>query len=206
VPPVENIASAKNLAEITYAYDPHVLIELREAFKKAGFKEEERQVTYAHRKHESASAGWAQHWFNFILFDLTSQYGMSPGRPLQILLCLIPAFACVYLVALRRSEGGGIWIVWSKDRLPKDDGQDEPVRITRTGFRSIGTALQFSLLSTFNMGWHDLNVGNWIARVQAHEYSLRGTGWVRMVAGAQSLIGVYLVALWALSYFSRPFE
>jgi hypothetical protein len=29
---------------------------------------------------------------------------------------------------------------------------------------------------------------------------------VRVVSGLQSLASVYLVALWALSYFGRPFE
>ena len=50
------------------------------------------------------------------------------------------------------------------------------------------------------------NVGSWIARVQAHEYTLRATGWVRVVAGLQSLLSVYLLALWALTYFGRPFQ
>jgi hypothetical protein len=38
------------------------------------------------------------------------------------------------------------------------------------------------------------------------EYTLRATGWVRVMSGAQSLLMVYLLALWALSYFGRPFE
>ena len=45
-----------------------------------------------------------------------------------------------------------------------------------------------------------------IARIQPREYTLRATGWVRTVSGVQSLISVYLVALWVLSYFGRPFE
>jgi hypothetical protein len=35
---------------------------------------------------------------------------------------------------------------------------------------------------------------------------LRATGWVRTVAGIQSLLSVYLLALWVLTYFGRPFE
>lgn len=206
VPSAENIAYAKNLDKITYAGDSHALVELQEALKKAGFREEERQVTYARKRHEAANANWAERWFNFVLFDLTSQYGMSPGRPLRILFSLIPIFAFAYMIALSASNGGGIWIVWSDDRVLKNEGQDEPTRISCKGFRLIRIGLQFSLLSTFNIGWHDLNIGNWIARIQAHEYELRGTGWVRMVAGVQSLIGVYLLALWALTYFGRPFE
>jgi hypothetical protein len=35
---------------------------------------------------------------------------------------------------------------------------------------------------------------------------LRATGWVRFVAGLQSLLSIYLLALWVLTYFGRPFE
>ena len=34
----------------------------------------------------------------------------------------------------------------------------------------------------------------------------RATGWVRVVSGVQSLISIYLLALWALTQFGRPFE
>ena len=66
--------------------------------------------------------------------------------------------------------------------------------------------LYFSLLSAFSLGWRELNVGTWIARVQSREYVLRATGWVRTVSGLQSLLSVYLLALWVLTYFGRPFE
>ena len=52
----------------------------------------------------------------------------------------------------------------------------------------------------------NLNVGNWIARIQPREFTLRASGWVRMVSGIQSLISVYLLALSVLSYFGRPFD
>ena len=68
------------------------------------------------------------------------------------------------------------------------------------------TSLYFSLLSAFHLGWRELNVGAWIARVQPREYTMRATGWVRTVSGIQSLLSVYLLALWVLTYFGRPFE
>jgi hypothetical protein len=66
--------------------------------------------------------------------------------------------------------------------------------------------LYFSILSAFSIGWRELNVGTWIARVQPREYTLRATGWVRTVSGLQSIVSVYLLALWVLTYFGRPFE
>jgi hypothetical protein len=71
---------------------------------------------------------------------------------------------------------------------------------------AIVTRLDLGLAVLAGLGWRELNVGNWIARLQKHEYTLRPTGWVRSVAGFQSLLSVYLVALWALSYFGRPFD
>jgi hypothetical protein len=73
-------------------------------------------------------------------------------------------------------------------------------------FHMLRTGLYFSLLSAFNIGWREVNVGAWMARLQPREYTLRATGWVRTVAGLQSLLSVYLLALWVLTYFGRPFE
>jgi hypothetical protein len=36
---------------------------------------------------------------------------------------------------------------------------------------------QFSSISACRLGWRELNVGNWIARVQTREYVLQGVGW-----------------------------
>jgi hypothetical protein len=35
------------------------------------------------------------------------------------------------------------------------------------------------------------------------EYSLEAVGWVRVVAGAQALLSVYLLAMWALTQFGQ---
>ncbi len=61
-------------------------------------------------------------------------------------------------------------------------------------------------MSAFHIGFRELNVGNWLARLQPREYILKATGWVRFVSGLQSLLSVYLLALWALTYFGRPFQ
>ena len=76
--------------------------------------------------------------------------------------------------------------------------------LRRVGIPLIG--LYFSTISAFSLGWRELNVGTWITRMQPREYTLRATGWVRTVSGIQSLLSVYLLALWVLTYFGRPFE
>jgi len=61
-------------------------------------------------------------------------------------------------------------------------------------------------MCTFNIGFRDINFGRWLRMLTKHEYDLKPVGWVRTVAGLQSLVSVYLVALWFLTYFGRPFE
>jgi Pentapeptide repeats (8 copies) len=207
-PSVENIVFAHNLSRMVYKDSPTALVTLREGFKKAGLRRQEREVTYAIKRSEAAIATTpaVERSFNYVMFDLTSQYGMSPGRPLRILLSLMFLFVVPYMIALRQRSGGGIWMLWSKERLLSSEGQEAPIRLTRSGMNLLWTAFYFSLLSAFNIGWREINVGNWLSRLQLHEYSLRATGWVRTVSGIQSLTSVYLVAIWVLTYFGRPFE
>jgi hypothetical protein len=64
----------------------------------------------------------------------------------------------------------------------------------------------FSLMSAFNIGFRDINFGRWLRLLPRAEYDLKAKGWARTVAGFQSLVSVYLIALWVLTYFGRPFE
>jgi hypothetical protein len=130
---------------------------------------------------------------------------MSPGRALSTIAVLVLVFSFAYVIALRSPTKDGIWRIWSNERVRDDLGSNKPELLSETGFSSIKLALYFSLLSAFHIGWRDLNVGNWITRVQPREYTLRASGWVRTVSGIQSLLSVYLLAMWALTYFGRPF-
>src|SRR5207244_2728407 len=72
--------------------------------------------------------------------------------------------------------------------------------------RALCRAFQFSALNAFRLGFRELDPGTWLAAIQAREYVIRPYGWVRVIAGIQSLLSLYLVALWLLTYFGRPFE
>ena len=138
--------------------------------------------------------------FRFVMFDLTSAYGMYPGRPLCILAGLFLISTVLYACVLRLSRAVRIREFPYDVIAPLSDDGPRPL------LRVIRIASQFSLLSTFAFSWRELAVGNWITRLQSREYTLRATGWVRAVSGWQALISVYLVALWVLTYFGRPFE
>ena len=163
-------------------------------------------------------AGKSESLFSYILFELPSGYGMAPGRALWSLFGFIPWFALFYWVALQRVQShSGLWMLVPADRIAPGRGHEKLVRIRRHPAKTwrerlrgqsrlVRTSLYFSVLSAFHLGWRELNVGTWIARMQPREYTLRATGWVRTVSGLQSLLSVYLLALWVLTYFGRPFE
>jgi hypothetical protein len=210
---IHDIASAQNLELMIYDKSPEALVKLRKAFKDAGFYEQERKITCA-IKHSETMNLFEGKWhlrrieavFNYVFFDLTTRWGVEPGRALLILLTLIPAFAIPYVIALQHLYVNGIWRKWSDDRIRTDLGTKEPVLLRACWRQALWLGLYFSVLSAFNIGWRELNVGNWIQRIQANEYTLTATGWVRTVSGVQSLISVYLLAIWVLTYFGRPFE
>jgi hypothetical protein len=225
-PDYSSIIVAKNLDKMIFTRYPYALTYLRNLFKSYGHRDLERKLTYALKVSERINAGCirglhddgictkrtltgrVEAFANYVLFEKTCNYGMIPGRPLLIMLLLIFVFAVPYMLAVTggTNRNSGIWKVWPNDRIYKERGREGPCRITTRGFGIPLWALYFSLLSAFHIGWRDLNVGTWISRINPEEYTLRSTGWVKVVSGIQSLISVYLIALWIVSYFGRPFE
>ncbi len=125
---------------------------------------------------------------------------------------LLSLCAVIYIFPIWGGGKGGIVRIWPKERVERTKktakvvGREKAEPFSAQGLAALGYAFYFSLLSAFNIGWRDLNIGSWIARIQPRQYTLRATGWVRMVSGLQSITSVYLIALWALTYFGRPFE
>jgi len=213
-------AGARNLSKMTFQVTPDAMGALREAFRKAGMRQQEREVTYA-IKHTERLRAWheglddkVESIFNFIFFETTCGYGMYPLRPLRLLASLILFFTIPYIIALKTHGPAGIRVTWRKrEFLVQSRPSRVWLRLHRKWrwlpikwLRDLRVAFYFSLLSAFHIGWRELNVGNWITRMQFRNYTLHATGWVRFVSGLQSLISVYLLALWVLTYFGRPFE
>ena len=246
IPLIPSIAEAKNLDKLFYIEPSHSLTEIQNGLKTAGMRKQERILTYVIKHGETelkrTSQGLTALEGNllYLLFELTSDWGMTPMRPLHLLLKLILICALPYslVVSLSRVDGmrgncrEGIWAVRPREeeRNPKDKSLKAwecihpsfffpnlhtpystknwwwlwgiPSRIIATLF----AGLYFSVLSAFHIGWRDLNMGSWISRLQPRDFALRATGRVKIISGLQSLISVYLLALWALTYFGRPFE
>lgn len=108
LPDIAAFAYARNLDRMrTTPESLPVLAEFREAFKKAGFREAERAMTYLVKRQQEAFEAPEERWFSRIFFDWTSAYGLHPGWSLLIMAGLAILLSFVYLAALVRTGGGG---------------------------------------------------------------------------------------------------
>jgi hypothetical protein len=156
--------------------------------------------------------------FRWAAFDLTTAYGLHPFRALFLILAIWLLCVPVYSWAITHypeqwERGSGIYRVLPANRIdgpsaePKIEKDPRVVRVqARNWWSAVPPAAYFSLLSAVNIGFQQFTPGDWIQRLQPHEYALRAEGWTRIVAGAQALLSVFLLAMWVLTQFGRPFQ
>jgi uncharacterized protein YjbI with pentapeptide repeats len=154
--------------------------------------------------------------FRRVAFEWTTGYGLYPGRALNLILLFLVLFAPLYAWAAwrvrPRHARAGLYRVLPADRIELANGQpqgDNPLTVERLVFparQAIAWGSYFSLLSAFNIGFRDFNVGSWIIRIQPSRFHLESLGWVRTVSGLQSLLTLYLLAMWLLTFFGHPFD
>jgi|SRR6202795_1494834 len=220
-PEIGSIADAEHLELLTYEEHPNALFQLRKEFQDNGFRTQERKITYALNRRRAEVAGPLERWFNRVAFDLTCQYGMNPGRALKIWTAVL--FLCWFAYALLIHLPGesGIYRIQRQGGCPDGDQTEVQIRprlifagswwtyASRMIHRELAVVFWagfFSLMSAFNVGFRDIDFGRWLRLLPRTEYDLRAKGWARTVAGFQSLLSVYPIGLWALTYFGRPFE
>lgn len=241
-PETTGMALAANLELVTYAINPGPLTEMRTAFKSRGFRDAERKVTFALKRRETElllarcrGRRWALstvygpsrigacsfYLLNRVAFDLPSQYGMNPTRPLAIMAALWLACVLVYARFIQMPGSSGLYLIVRRSWKGKEQVRGvriapramqarrrwfSPLSWLGAEWRVLRAAMMFSLMSAFNIGFRDINFGRWIRLLMKREYDIRPVGWARTVSGVQSLATVYLVGLWVLTYFGRPFE
>jgi Pentapeptide repeats (8 copies) len=181
------IYTARNLPLIKFSDQPVALVKLRGEFKGMGLRTQESQLTYAIRRSELNRKGenedyvhsWFERAFNTVFFDWTCQYGMSPGRPLLLVVGFGGFFTVVYTFAQCFPSLGGIWVVWDENRIDKTKGDYPSQRLTgfpydpsarprsrvRFCLSVVMLGAYFSLLSALRIGWSGLNFGTWITRM-----------------------------------------
>ncbi len=172
---------------------------------------------------DSILANLASFTLNKVFFDWTCQYGMSPGRPLMIGVVLWFLCSFLYFVCIHTPGESGLYRVYGPSIRDDPSAQGRVERISALStthspsprwlfqfFRRecllLRTSMFFSLMSAFNIGFRDINFGRWLRLLTRQEFDIKAVGWARVIAGWQSLISVYLIALWVLTYFGRPFD
>jgi Pentapeptide repeats (8 copies) len=222
-PPDPYVAGITGLSTVRFPPGEETgLVQLRDLLQKAGLRDLEREATFAiergKTRHSLAAwkenpAGAAEGIFRYVAFDLTTAYGMRPSRALLVIaavwLLTIPIYAWPLWQMKRPPTAGSIYRIWPKDRVGVQEHKptlDIQERLHRRGLAAIGWSAYFSLLSAFQVGYREFSIGSWLSRAQPRDFTLASTGWVRTVSGIQSLLSVYLLALWVLTYFGRPFQ
>lgn len=203
---VENVDDIANLQTLHFESNPSALKKLRKYLADAGLRSKAADITYAIESSRQGRAGWAEWGLRYVFFDLTTEYGRAPNRPLLIMLGLIPVFALFYAVAILRRAGAGLFAVQAKGDGPSILPIEGARRIHYRDWRAAAGALYFAFLSAFHFGWRDINVGTWMQKLSPVQFNIDATGWVRSISGAQSLISFYLIVMWALMFFGDPFQ
>lgn len=228
--PPARIANLIGLETVIFR-DGSGVAQLRQLARETGQRDVERAATYAIEHHRTRELGGDElgDWLGYlpylplieglfrrIAFEWTTGYGLYPGRALQLILwimaLLVPLYAWVASRLRPVRSTAGIYRILPAERIEVIDGQPSainPVTVERLALppgRAIAWGAYFSLLSAFNIGFRDLNVGGWINRTQPSKFQLDSLGWVRSVSGVQSLLSLYLLAMWLLTYFGRPFD
>lgn len=226
LPSPQSIVQAVGLGYLRFQKNPGPVFELRRRLSDAGFRDAARQITASIRRNEQGK-------FERLVFDFTCEWGANWLRPLLIIWVLSLACTFVYWLGMHFGSSGmnsGLFLVSTGQRVPTSKGKERVIRISavdasrrqprpagdsrwqymwrflRREQRALRTAFLFSLMSVFNIGFREFNFGRWIRLLQPREYDVRARGWMRSLSGAQSLLGVALVALSILSYFGHPFE
>jgi uncharacterized protein YjbI with pentapeptide repeats len=211
--------TAKNLYSIRFQSNPDALIKLRKQFQDEGLIVQEREITYAINRRRTELDPRIERWFRIVAFDLTCHYGMNPGRPLRIIAAIWAIFSLLYFTLLHVIRPFRVRInrfYQTEDKTREFSMWSPPLRTTtkmkmmrtwlRFERRAVCAMMFFSLVNAFNLGYREFSIGQWLRMLTKRDYEVKATGWVRSLAGVQSLASIYLFAIWILTYFGRPFD
>jgi hypothetical protein len=228
LPSIASISTAEGLRTLRWKGSNSSLVQLREELGKSGFRQQEREVICALRRHSPSLLD------KLFLFDLFSEYGSNLSLLVRWVIGLWVICALCYFVFFFVGDKLGIWLIEpirNRDQKKRDWSQflDEKKenyvfqlkcsngslvghwpnpRFARLPMwlRLLWWALFFSAISAFNIGFRDINFGRWLRLLTRRDFDLQPYGWVRVISGFQALISVYLVALWILSFAGTPFK
>ena len=198
--------------------DQYPLLDLRNSFKTSGYQNAELAVNLAYMRHLQSNP-------QMVLFDWTYEYGRAPWRPFLIAMALAVLVIPVYWVGFRFGLGSTLYLVVTikneEIRTPVaiETGsvfaqfKETPKQIPSLLIKRLASELSlmkyvalFSFISIIDLGFESLDFGRWVRNLFWKEYDLKAEGWLRMVSGLQSLVGLGLLALCILSLLGKHFE
>jgi uncharacterized protein YjbI with pentapeptide repeats len=145
--------------------------------------------------------------FNLALFDWTVQYGMNYTRPIVLTIIIIIFSAFLYLILICLNIPGNIEVINNsnsenyaplKEYIIKDNIILKILIIFRY-------CLVFSMMNATNISFREFNFSRWLYLLFTEDVNIRPTGWIRPISAFQSIISLFLLILFLLSYFGRPF-
>jgi len=194
---------------------------VRNELRANGCRELERAVTRAIEYDRTQLLElWQLRAIRRLLFDFTCAYGAQPTRPLALIvwvwgLATLCYAGCVVFLgdsgllltvvrARRRSVGRPLVTSVRLRFVPR---RKRHCRLARPlgVIATLATAAAFSLHCAVTLKFQWFDAGQWLRMLQKREYSVVPYGWARTLSGVQSLLSLYLVAMWLISTFGRPF-
>ena len=194
LPDVRHIATARGLENLRFRRYPDALVALRDSFKKQGFNQQEREVAAALEREYAKNAEWPERWVRKAALGFTCGYGLELARPWFLILTSIAVFWVAYYVFARARLG-------AIDARARCDAGGAARNSPSLGV----LCLRLSLLSAFPLSGEP-NLGRWLVRLLPEPWTLRPLRLIRTLSGLQSLVSLYLIALWVVIFFGRPFE
>jgi uncharacterized protein YjbI with pentapeptide repeats len=205
---------------------PHqqaVVVALRKQLLDDGLRDSEREATYAIEHSVTQedlrsplwTFGWLLGWIRYLGLEVPTGYGLYPESALACIALFWALFTPLYvLVILSGGATNAIIQRFPQGRIDRADQYDVKISGESVAYRVVARSLlsawrsaaYFSLMSAINIGFQQVTPGDWVRRVQLRDYTLEGIGIGRSLAGTQALLGVYLLALWVLTRFGRPFQ
>jgi len=213
---MRSLAHMKGLRDMKYGSNPTALAKLRRFFRKNHYRQQEREITCALERHD-------QTFLEMLLFDWPFEYGSNLGRPFIIVGFIFVVWAVVYFVLFRSGGQHGVYMIKSTRDPESLDVKKELISFERIlgevrGMRVymfsrikvegklVGWALFYSLISTFNVGFRDMDFGRWLRLILPKKTDFEPFGWVRTISGLQAIFSILLMAFGLLFYFGRFFD
>ncbi len=214
-PSADQIHLAIGLDTLRYSDDGGPLSTLKHTLKTEGYGRESRQVNAALRRQRSNG-------LEYVLLDLTCEYGTNTYRPILILGGSLFLFMGFYFYFLLLPGPDGLYLVVERTTIPRRrrflrrrlrlsltkgaTALEAPGRIASLEWRGWLAAFSFSLRSATMFGFRELNLARVVRLIPRRPFEMEARGWARTVSGLQAAVSLYLVALAVLSYVGAPFD